>query len=489
MKQENTNLIVFRAEHNRNYKTINLTCVQDKRLSWKAKGLHNYFITRPGDWEMRMEELKSRSMDGITSLYSGLNELIKYGYVFRTRKRNEKKQIIKGGYYTAETPKTIEEVIPLIEDSGWEINQENLNTENLSIDFVSIGNKIPSNKNIISNKDIVSNEYKGDLLESRDSKSNSDELPVDFDSEQPPLPNQIKQPLPNQIKSLLSTLKQPTIKTNRDPYQNNTPQAKEIFLYWNSLGGPLPIHRENEKSKTFTGSLDAIDSELNRDNTVPEIKQAIKNYYDLLLMEHNKLSIATPGFKVSLQEFFHFSPITKKRMKQRKSSVDVVSWFQECFTPWESLRQKYTQEVKDIYPEITQEFRNIIYDVVEREKFSFDEENTLKRAAVKTHDYFSNLKDYEACGESCVKQVIKALRNNGDDKNLQRIPYWLASDRFFNDTVDLYLRENRFIVDGYDGRCRRQEEERVRRRESEKRWKAEEDERIRKEVLCEADYM
>ena len=118
MKSENTNLLVFRTEHNKNYKTINLTCVQDKKLSWKAKGLHNYLITRPPNWEISIGSLTQQSTNGIDSLYAGIRELIKSKYVFRIIKRNEKNQFEKGGYLTAEIPQSIEVITKKLERQG-----------------------------------------------------------------------------------------------------------------------------------------------------------------------------------------------------------------------------------------------------------------------------------------------------------------------------------------------------------------------------------
>ena len=133
MKSENTNLLVFRTEHNKNYKTINLTCVQDKKLSWKAKGLHNYLITRPPSWEISIGSLTQQSTNGIDSLYTGIRELIKSKYVFRIIKRNEKNQFEKGGYLTTEIPQSIEVIAKKLERQGESWYLKTSGTENPDI--------------------------------------------------------------------------------------------------------------------------------------------------------------------------------------------------------------------------------------------------------------------------------------------------------------------------------------------------------------------
>ena len=76
MTEEN-NLLVIPNDHNKNYKTISLLCVLDPDLSWKAKGIHNYLITRPSNWAIRKADLEKRSLESKGKLDAGINELIK----------------------------------------------------------------------------------------------------------------------------------------------------------------------------------------------------------------------------------------------------------------------------------------------------------------------------------------------------------------------------------------------------------------------------
>ena len=59
---------------------IDKSCLQDTRLSWKAKGLLSYLLSLPDDWRISLKEVQRHSSDGRESLASGMRELIKYGY-------------------------------------------------------------------------------------------------------------------------------------------------------------------------------------------------------------------------------------------------------------------------------------------------------------------------------------------------------------------------------------------------------------------------
>lgn len=80
---------IIRVEKNRDYTTINNTSVHDERLSWKAKGIHVFMLTRPDDWVFYNEELQKWAKDGRDSFLAGLKELQKFGYVKKIRERNE----------------------------------------------------------------------------------------------------------------------------------------------------------------------------------------------------------------------------------------------------------------------------------------------------------------------------------------------------------------------------------------------------------------
>jgi len=80
------------------YVIINKNPLDDVNLSWQAKGLLCYLLSKPDDWEIFLSDLKNRSTNGRDSTASILNELIKAGYISRTKKENKGK--FRGYDYT-----------------------------------------------------------------------------------------------------------------------------------------------------------------------------------------------------------------------------------------------------------------------------------------------------------------------------------------------------------------------------------------------------
>ncbi|HAU4925756.1 replication protein [Clostridioides difficile] len=80
------------------YVILNKTCLEDEKLSWQAKGLHTYLISKPDDWKIYIADLKNRSKNGRDSTANILRELIKAGYITRTACRNNETNEMLGGY-------------------------------------------------------------------------------------------------------------------------------------------------------------------------------------------------------------------------------------------------------------------------------------------------------------------------------------------------------------------------------------------------------
>ena len=81
--------IVRLHKHTDRYSIIDNSAANDPTLSWKAKGIHWYVLTKPDDWDVRLKELERRASDGRDALRSGVNELIQAGYWNRTIERIE----------------------------------------------------------------------------------------------------------------------------------------------------------------------------------------------------------------------------------------------------------------------------------------------------------------------------------------------------------------------------------------------------------------
>lgn len=103
-----SSLTKVRVEKNKKYITINLTAVEDPNLSWAAKGVHLYFMSRPPDWVIRTADLLKRSNQGRHALRSALNELKKNGYLSLEQTKGDKGQFIDNEYVIYETSQGVD---------------------------------------------------------------------------------------------------------------------------------------------------------------------------------------------------------------------------------------------------------------------------------------------------------------------------------------------------------------------------------------------
>ena len=130
MSKNNSKTIIRTVKNPDNpYVMINKSIFYDARLSWKAKGLMGYFLGKPDDWKIMICDLIKQSKDGRDSVYNGLAELKKYGYVQEVAYR-QGKIIVKREYKVYETP----EFNPYPKEK-WgkvvhETSEEDLDTEN-----------------------------------------------------------------------------------------------------------------------------------------------------------------------------------------------------------------------------------------------------------------------------------------------------------------------------------------------------------------------
>jgi hypothetical protein len=59
---------------------INNTVLEDKRISWKAKGILAYLLSKPDDWYIRMEDIINHAPEGRDAVRVAMQELKKFGY-------------------------------------------------------------------------------------------------------------------------------------------------------------------------------------------------------------------------------------------------------------------------------------------------------------------------------------------------------------------------------------------------------------------------
>ena len=83
---------VFRIHKNKNYTVMSNYHLQDKNLSFKAKGLLSYMLSLPDDWNYTINGLVANSKEGVKAIKNILKELQEYRYLTITKKKNNKGQ-------------------------------------------------------------------------------------------------------------------------------------------------------------------------------------------------------------------------------------------------------------------------------------------------------------------------------------------------------------------------------------------------------------
>ena len=83
-------MTVIRVKHTEQYVVIKKTALEDPNLSFKAKGLWAYCMSRPNDWEFNITHLATVSKEKEVAVYSAIKELIKAGYAMRNQENKGK---------------------------------------------------------------------------------------------------------------------------------------------------------------------------------------------------------------------------------------------------------------------------------------------------------------------------------------------------------------------------------------------------------------
>lgn len=89
------------------YVMVNKAIAHDFNISWKAKGILLYFLSRPDDWVVREYEAIQNACDGRDSFRAGVKELIKAGYVRRAQERESTGRFTTAEYEVFEAPLSI----------------------------------------------------------------------------------------------------------------------------------------------------------------------------------------------------------------------------------------------------------------------------------------------------------------------------------------------------------------------------------------------
>ncbi len=95
---------IIRAPRRHRFVILDQRAVEDAGLSWAARGLLAYLLSRPDDWRVLVNDLRKRGDLGRDGIYKLLLELRKTGYVRFVRARDKQGRIRGGTYLVHEIP-------------------------------------------------------------------------------------------------------------------------------------------------------------------------------------------------------------------------------------------------------------------------------------------------------------------------------------------------------------------------------------------------
>lgn len=97
---------IFRVEKNAEnpYVMIDKNVFEDTSLSFKAKGILGYLLSRPNYWTLIIADIQKRSTDGKDSVKNGIDELIERGYIVKTEQPRQAGKFATCDYVVYEKP-------------------------------------------------------------------------------------------------------------------------------------------------------------------------------------------------------------------------------------------------------------------------------------------------------------------------------------------------------------------------------------------------
>lgn len=97
---------IRRAPRRHQFLIIDQRAVEDTRLSWAARGLLAYLLSRPDNWQVRVKDLQRRGNLKRDGIYRLLDELRKARYMHYKKHRDRSGRMRGGTYIVFEVPYT-----------------------------------------------------------------------------------------------------------------------------------------------------------------------------------------------------------------------------------------------------------------------------------------------------------------------------------------------------------------------------------------------
>ena len=91
------------AKHTSHYVTLDKQAMEDKRLSFRAVGLHAYLMGRPPTWQVRIDQLVNVHTEGQDAVDKALKELRDNGYAKSFCCRDPRGRVVRWMWVVFET--------------------------------------------------------------------------------------------------------------------------------------------------------------------------------------------------------------------------------------------------------------------------------------------------------------------------------------------------------------------------------------------------
>lgn len=95
---------IIRIKRRVKFTTVSNAILNNTELSWAAKGLLVFLLSRPDGWQFYEAEISKHSKNGRRTTHAAMKELIQAGYVSRQKVRGEKGQFSGWEYQVCEEP-------------------------------------------------------------------------------------------------------------------------------------------------------------------------------------------------------------------------------------------------------------------------------------------------------------------------------------------------------------------------------------------------
>lgn len=160
-------MIIRTNKDNNPFVMLDKTALNDSNLSWKAKGVHAFMMSKPDDWKFYMENIEKSSKDGRESLRSAFKELQEQGYL--TRRPHQDSQGRLDGWETIVHEQPIERK-QVHRKTGFPSDGETDRRENRQTGEPTDGKPAATNNNLTNNDLTKNNNTKNELKSNEQDK-------------------------------------------------------------------------------------------------------------------------------------------------------------------------------------------------------------------------------------------------------------------------------------------------------------------------------